>query len=127
MTVLRRIVRGSLAGGTIGALFLGIGLLRAAFVLVSGGRVTFDGIWPEGLVYVAGFVVGGAVVGLCWPVRQNAVGRVGIWILGMAIVILAIVRMEAGPVSSWKFEDVLIGGILAVFFGVAAAVGFERG
>jgi hypothetical protein len=127
MPLIQRILRGALIGGAVSLCFLGIGLLRAAFALFGGTKVSFDGTWPEGLWYVGGFVVGGAAVGLCWPVRSYRAGRIGIWILGMVFVMLAILRMESGPPSMWKAEDFWIGGILAVFFGVAAAVGFERG
>ena len=123
---LSRPVLGALAGGVVAAFLIGIGLLRALFAMAGGRSVHLTGAFPELLAYETSFVVSGALVGALWPVRKYAVGRVGIWILGMAVVVLAIMRMEEGPFSAWSTGDVWLSVVLTVLFGLAAAFGFER-
>jgi len=123
---LPRPIIGAIAGGFVASLLIGVGVIRALFAVASGHAVDFTRDLPELAGYVASFIAAGLLVGTLWPIRRYRAGRVGIWIIGMAVVVGTIMRMESGPFSSWSHRDIWIGAILTVVFGVAAAVGFER-
>ncbi len=123
---LPRPIVGAIAGGFVALFLIGVGIIRALFAVASGHAVDFTPDLPELAGYVASFVVAGVLVGTLWPVRRYRLGRIGIWILGTAVVVGTIMRMESGPVSNWSHNDIWIVVTLTVVFGVAAAVGFER-
>ena len=123
---LLRVRNGAMAGVAVAALALAVGLARAIFALLAGGRVSFAGVLPDVLWYAAGFVLGGALVGLLWPPEDAPIRRTLVFILGMSVLVGVIVILESGSPTTWgRFEWLLWAGLSALF-GLALSFGYGR-
>ena len=126
--VWERVRAGAMGGAAVGALLIGIGLVRAVIVLLAGGQVsTAPGrdLAMAGL-YVAGFAAAGASLGALWPLRATRLGAYALGYLGAAIVSavcgLIVMRIE-GDNDPVHF-GVLVG-IMTLIFGTVA--GYQIG
>ena len=116
-----RILAGGIAGGLVGVVLLGIGMLRAAIVYLSGQRLS----WPEvreaiviALLYCGAFALAGAAVSALWPLRRNRAGAYALGYIGAGIVSSII-----GVIVMWIKEDrdpvayLFTVGIMTLIFG----------
>ncbi len=110
----------------VAALFVGVGLVRALVVFLSGHGVSFAGLWPTLGWYVGGFAVGGGLAGLLWPVTRSRLGRYFLSILGAACVVGALFIESDGPPWVWTTGTLAGFAGLSLVFGLAAAIGIER-
>ena len=127
MSLLKRMGFGALGGAVLGVLFLGLGLIRALFALVTGHHVSFDGLWPELAWYVGGFALAGVLGGLLWSLRGTRVGRFTIAIVGAAAVVGALFVPDEGAPWRWHTDTVVMWLTFTVVFGLAGGFGLERG
>ncbi len=123
---LLRIRNGALAGVAVALLAVAVGLGRAVLSLLTGNRVSFTGFFPGVLWYAGGFALGGALVGLIWPVGSSALRRRLIFVAGMSIVVGAIAILASGSPFTWHTFDWLLWAGLSILFGLALSVGYER-
>ena len=122
---LSRVRNGALAGLGIAILALGVGLLRALFVILGGQTVALDGLVPTILWYVAAFVLAGGFAGLVWPRHDSPARRRLIFIASMAIVCGIIVTVEFGAPQTWRAFEWLLWFGLSLVFGLALSYGYE--
>lgn len=124
-----RVRSGALGGAVMGGLMLGVGLIRALVVLLSGGSVSTSPLrdLALGLLYVVGFATAGGVLGALWPLR---VTRFGAYLLGYiaagifcGVCGIIVMRLEndSDPV---KFA--VITGIMTLVFGTVAGYHIRR-
>lgn len=113
---------GAAMGGIMALLCVAIGLLRVLVVVLAGRQVNFDD-YTDLLYYMLGFISGGAAAGLLWPLRRWIGSYYGLGIVVMAFVMLAILLVEEGPISSWDRGTWIGFVLLTVFFGLALGHG----
>jgi peptidoglycan/LPS O-acetylase OafA/YrhL len=124
----RRVVLGAALGITVGALFVGVGLVRAVMFLLGGGRLdALDGDDLRTIAYyVGGFGVGGALFGALKPVLRGKIGIYAGCMLVGVIVMLAIGLSDKGNLGAFDAFDWLALPGLGMLFGAAAAYGWTR-
>ena len=125
ISVLLRMVAG-LAMGALGALvLLGVGALRALFVVATGSTVSTEGMWPGVAWYALGCMVAGAVIGLLFPLHRLRGGKYILGVIEGCIVVGFIARMEDGPFTQWDGSTFIMIATLGALFGVAGAYGLR--
>ncbi len=113
-------VRGNLARGLALGLFIATGLtVWITFLRVTQGTAPFEHAGtPYGrtvLLYYAGFVVGGTVLGALLPLRRWALGSMLLGFLFVLPVYASFVVLDATPAerfSSWNVLGTLIASIV---------------
>lgn len=121
------ILRGALFGTLLGGALLGVGLVRFAFFLLSGGRgaaVTPDDV-RMAAVYVGSFALGGALVG---ALRDRLRGAVGTYAAGSIIGIIVMCGIAIGDQGLAKMDlgDWIAMPLFGILFGCAGAYGWRR-
>jgi hypothetical protein len=126
MPRLSRVRNGALAGLGIAILALGVGAVRALFVILGGQTPDLAGLVPTIIWYVAAFVLAGGFAGWVWPRRDSPARRRVVFIASMAIVCGIIVTVESGAPQTWRaFEWIMWLG-LSLANGLALSYGYER-
>lgn len=123
-----RIARGAAWGAGAGALLIGIGLIRAFFVVLGGRRI--EALAGKDLrvlaFYVGGFAIGGATFGALRPLLRGTVGiYVGCMLVGV-IVMLAIALGDQGKLGALDAVDWVALPAMGMLFGGAVAYGYTR-
>jgi len=126
-TVGRRFLLGAALGVSIGVCLIGIGVLTALIILVTGGHLepltTED--WRVMGSYVAGFsLIGGILTAVRIHERGRGILYLG-YMVGGVIVMLAIAIGDQG----WKglaLVDWIVLSAIGLLFGAAAAHGHLR-
>ena len=123
----RNALLGALLGSLLGVAFIGVGLLRAGFVLLSGGKVTPPSAEDVRVLmfYVGGFGATGATVGAARSLLPRTAALVIGCVLGGVIVVLAIAAGDKG-LGALDRMDWIVYPILGMTFGAAAAIGLLR-
>ena len=116
-----------MVGAALGAVFLVIGLIRAAIVLVTGAKVQFAGFLIGAAWYVLGFASAGALVGLLWPLSRVRPLRYLLGIVAACCVVGAITISDDGAPWLWSHDTFIMWMGLSGAFGLAAGVGIDRG
>ena len=119
-TYWRGLRRGALVGAFIAALALLVGSARIGFALAAGQRIQFDELHVL-FYYVGAFVVGGAVVGLLWPLRRAQFGNLGVALAGVTMGMLLLLRGIHGPYAQWGGREWLMLLLLSPVFGLILA------
>ena len=117
MEAIGRAVFGALLGGVGALLMLGVGLLRALGGMLSRTPVSTDGLWPGILLYPAGFMTAGAVIGIAWPLQRSTLGRYGLGVLGAGVAFLFIMHIIAGPIAQWDGTTYFSLAMCTIIFG----------
>jgi hypothetical protein len=125
-TVVQRILRGSLVGLAVGAICLLAGLGRALVVILEGDKVDFAGFGAGAIIYAAGFVLGGALVGALWSFRSTDMGRSVVWLAGGCGVSMGVVTLTSGFPWMWSVGEWIAVGFLGCFVGFAFGYGFDK-
>jgi hypothetical protein len=123
--VLLGILKGALLGLTAAFVCVLIGALRIAFAIGTGGGVGVEGLGGGLLVYVTGFVSGGAVAWAFRPLWKHRAAVYVSGIAGAAVVFLAIVSAVSGLPSTWTPTSWIAWSVLSVIFG--AVVSYRMG
>jgi uncharacterized membrane protein YadS len=124
----QRIGRGALIGAAVGALCIGVGLVRALVAVGFGAHVSAltSGDTRVLVYYVGGFTIAGVLVTTIWPRLTTKFSRyVGFSLAGI-VVTLAILVGEKGGLKSLDRVDLIASLLLGILFGCAFAYGYER-
>jgi hypothetical protein len=127
------VLRGAVEGAGIGFLSafacIGIGLVRAAFVLLSGRHLAPLTAQDARLFafYVGGFVIAGVLIGAAGPFLPGRVGTYARFAFGGMVVTLAIVMGDQGSIAATDTADWIFVLFFGPLFGFAAAYGYLRG
>src|SRR5688500_14433964 len=101
---LERAFEGAIAGGALAAFALAVGVVRCALVESRGvdvsGPTSSD--FELVMLYVAGFIIAGAVVGAASPIRRFRIGALALGLVGAGIVATAIAVAEDGRPRHWE-------------------------
>ena len=124
--VRERLQGGAAVGFIMAAAGLGIGLLGAIVVQLSGRTVAFDNLVMGVTLYAGGFIVAGVVIGLLWSWHHDWAGRFILGIVGAAIVFAFITRMESGPVRTWGRDEGIQILVFALMFGIPMGYQFGK-
>jgi len=119
-------VGGAGVGLLLGALFLGVGFLRAAVAVLGGTHVDTGGLWPAAGVYVLGFAAGGAVMGALWPFQPSRWRQYLAGVAGGVTVVAAVARIADGPTATWGLRTFIMIIGLGSLFGAAFTRGLRR-
>ena len=125
----RRTALGAALGSGAGVLLVSVGLVRAAALLLGGGRLEpVEARDLRGLAfYVGGFGTGGALFGALRPVLRGRAGvYTGCMLVGV-VVMLAIALGDKGSLAALDAVDWVVLPGMGVLFGCAAAYGWTRG
>lgn len=127
-TLGRQLVRGAGIGVVVGTLLIGVGVLRAAAFLLTGGHLSAPSSEDARLAafYIGGFGLAGAVIGAVLPRLRSVVGLyVAFGAAGM-IVMTAIMASEKGGLKAHDRIDWMLLMPLGAMFGCAFAYGWTR-
>ena len=127
MNPVKRTGLGAAGGAALAVAFLLIGVLRAVIVLLRGRSVGFTGFLTTALWYVYGFAMGGAFVGLLWPLTRWRPLRYVVGILAAACFVGALLIDDDGPPWAWSRDTTTLWLGLSGAFGLAAGLGIDRG
>jgi hypothetical protein len=124
----RRIALGAAFGTTAGALFVAVGLLRAAASLLGGGRIEGPSAHDLGGIafYIGGFGTGGALFGALRPLLPGKGGVYAGCMLVGVIVMLAIAVGDKGSLAALDAVDWVVMPAVGMLFGAGAAFGWTR-
>lgn len=124
-TLFQRATRGAAAGALLAAIAIGVGVIRGALFLLTGGKMALPDLATVRAVaaYATGFTVAGAVVGAVLPYLRTGFSQYAGFALGGAIVGAALVLGETRVVTR---VDWFIGPGLGAFFGCAMAYGWRQ-
>ena len=123
---LKRTAQGAFGGMLMGGLMLGMGIASAALAAVVGRRVAIN-IGRDVLLaalYVVGFTVAGAIIGLLAPIRRNWMGAFALGLLGAGIVsaVIGLMVMTIEQERDWNafafvvsLMTLLFGSVLGYF------------
>ena len=124
----RRITSGALVGAAVGALCIGVGVLRILLATASGRHVapiTSDDL--KGLaLYVGAFTVAGMLVTAIWPSLRTRPAKYVGFSLGGIVVTVAILAFEKGGFAAADGVDWTVTVLLGILFGCAFAYGYTR-
>jgi hypothetical protein len=116
--MMRRVLRG--AGGGVGLAMLYS--IYAVVVAHTSGPQAFakDGVTLETVVltYLAGGIVGGAIVGALFPLRRSFVGAVVVGFVAVVPFIMGIFYSMTGVPTRWQSSDWLGVFVISAAFGV---------
>lgn len=119
-----RLLRGALFGACLAGFALAVGLLRAVYARLSGIDVSFDLEHVRVLVvYIAGFVVAGALVSVLLPALRRRRSKQAVFAFAGMIVASAVVIGLEG-LAAWTPPHWVIVLGLGPVFGLAVASGF---
>ena len=126
--MISRSIRGLLAGGSVAALALLVGLIRAAVVVMSGKSVAAPTRSDVVMIayYVAGFAVAGLLVAAIWPLMRGRISTYFGFALAGVIVCIAILAGQDGGLPARDLADWIFVVLLGPLFGCAFAYGFTR-
>jgi hypothetical protein len=120
-----RFLLGAAAGFVIGAALLLVGLLRAGAARFAGVRVSFDRLVPEAAIFLASFVLGGAITVLLWP-PQPVVWRQRLaFVAGTTCVIMGLVSFDHGLPTQWGIREWAVTLVVGAVFGYAGHSGWS--
>jgi hypothetical protein len=126
-TLIVRPFIGALGGFLLAAMFLLFGLLAALVATMFGVDASFEG---AGLVafgkYILGFTVGGAVMGLLWPLSRYRPGRYLLGVIGVACAMPAIVWIEEESIFAWLQDTWIFIGGATIIFGIAVGYALDK-
>jgi len=109
-----------------GVLALGIGLVRAVILLLSGRSVVFDfEVWQL-LLYVGGWTLACWAGAITWPVTRWRGGGLMIGVLGAACLIGAVTMIEDGVPWRWSSSSLQTWLFLTALFGGVVGFWIER-
>lgn len=124
--------RSAAAGAAVGLAFsilaLGVGVVRALFVLASGAHVTGPSSGDIRLLafYVGGFMAAGVLIGAFWPALRGTASKTLVFMLGGVVMMFFIVVGDEGSVAAIDTADRIFIIVLGIVFGAAAAYGYLR-
>ncbi len=123
----RNVLLGAALGALLGVALIGVGLLRAGLVLLSGAKVTPPSSQDVKVLtfYVGGFSGAGAIVGTARSLLPKTAALVIGCLLGGVVVVLAIAAGDQG-LGALDRTDWIVYPILGMTFGAAAAIGLLR-
>lgn len=116
--LLERARAGAVAGLGFAAFYVAYGVvlyLRRGDAPFAAHGVSLSTVM---LVYVAGGLAAGAIVGIFAPLSAWWLGAILVATLGAAVVILGVTMATEGPPWTWDSTDWLTVAILPVLFGV---------
>lgn len=119
--------RGALYGALFGVVLIGVGLVRALFAMLSGGRVSFarGDLAMLGL-YVGSLTFAGAALG---AIRIHQRGKPAIalgYMAAGAVVVLALAGGENGGFRGMDGFDWIVYSALGALFGGVLAYGYLK-
>lgn len=118
---------GAALGAALGGVFLLIGVARAAFFLMSGGRlqpIAWTDLRPIAF-YIGGFAVAGGFLGLLCPILRGRVAIAGALAVSGAIVMNAIAISDKG-VAGMDALDWVVMTVVGAVFGLGGGYGLLR-
>jgi dipeptide/tripeptide permease len=125
----RRLGMGALAGAAVGALCIGVGILRALVAIVFGAHMApLTSADIRGLTfYVGGFVAAGLLISAIWPLLTSRFDRYVGFSLAGTVVMIAILAADKGGLPAHDRTDWIVAVVLGIVFGCAFGWGRGRG
>jgi hypothetical protein len=126
--ILRGAIYGALFGCIMAVLAIGVGLVRALALTLSGGTVA--GLTRDDVrllaFYVGGFIVAGVVAGALGPLLPGRFGTYVRFATGGIVGMIAIAVAIDGSLEALDTAEWILVSTTGVVFGLAGAYGYLK-
>ena len=122
------ILRGMSLGLIVGILLIGVGIVRGAIFMLSGGHLAQVSAADlrAAIYYLAGFSLAGAIAGAVLPSVRTRMASYLTFATGGIVVMLAIAASDKGGLTGQRAIDWLFLIPLGALLGVAFGYGWSR-